>query len=105
MIKRAGINVSPAEVEDILLQHKAIAQAGVVGVASGSDEAIVAFVVPKAGARPTTDELRAHCRAMVSSYKVPDRFEIIEAMPATVTGKVLRKELKATAARLVAEAR
>ena len=100
MIKRAGINVSPAEVEDILLQHPDIAEAGVVGVASGDGESIVAFVVPRGGARPSAAELAAHCRKVASSYKVPDRFEIIGALPATVTGKVMRKELKAAAARL-----
>ena len=100
MIKRAGINVSPAEVEDILLQHPAVAQADVVGVPSGQGESIIAFVVARGGTAPTPAELTAHCRRIASSYKVPDRFEILEALPATVTGKLMRKELKATAARL-----
>jgi acyl-coenzyme A synthetase/AMP-(fatty) acid ligase len=46
-IKRAGINVSPAEVEDILMQHPDVAQAGVVGVASSTDETIFAFIVAR----------------------------------------------------------
>ena len=100
MIKRAGINVSPAEVEDILLQHPAVAQAGVVGVPSAQGESIIAFVVARGGARPTAAELTAHCRRVASSYKVPDRFEILDALPATVTGKVMRKELKTVAAQL-----
>ena len=100
MIKRAGINVSPAEVEDILLQHPDVAQAGVVGVASGDGESIVAFVVPRGDAAPSAADLKAHCRRVASSYKVPDRFEIVKALPATVTGKVMRKALKAAAARL-----
>ena len=100
MIKRAGINVSPAEVEDILLQHPAVAQAGVVGVPSAQGEAIIAFVVARDGAAPTAQELVAHCRRLASSYKVPDRFEIVAALPATVTGKIMRKELKAAATRL-----
>lgn len=100
MIKRAGINVSPAEVEDVLMQHPAVAQAGVVGVTSDKGEAIVAFVVPRGDAQPTPAELAAHCRAVASGYKAPDRIEIIEALPATVTGKLMRRELKAVAARL-----
>jgi len=100
MIKRAGINVSPAEVEDVLLQHPGVARAGVVGVAAGDSESIVAFIVPHSGAVPTAAELTAHCRRVASSYKVPDRFEIVETLPATVTGKVMRKELKAAATRL-----
>lgn len=100
MIKRAGINVSPAEVEDVLLQHPAVAQAGVVGVPSSQGESIIAFIVPRDAIAPTPDELIAHCRRIASSYKVPDRFEIVGELPATVTGKVMRKELKAVAARL-----
>ncbi len=100
MIKRAGVNVSPAEVEDVLLQHPGVAQAGVVSVASDRGESIVAFVVPRGDTPPTPAELATHCRAIASSYKVPDRFEILDALPATVTGKLMRRELKAAAARL-----
>ncbi len=102
MIKRSGINVSPAEVEDILMQHPDVALAGVVGVASGSDERIFAFVVAHGSLRPTAEALTAHCRSMVSSYKVPDRFEVLDALPQTVTGKLMRGELKALAVSLVA---
>jgi len=100
MIKRAGINVSPAEVEDVLLQHPGVAQAGVVGAASDQGETIVAFVVPRAGAALDAAELTRHCRALASSYKVPDRFEIRETLPTTVTGKLMRKDLKVVAAQL-----
>ena len=95
IIKRAGINVSPAEVESLLLQHPAVAQAAVVGAASGErGESIVAFVVPAAGASADADALRAYCRALASSYKVPDRIEICAELPATETGKLLRRALK-----------
>jgi fatty-acyl-CoA synthase len=46
--------------------------------------------------------LRAHCRALASSYKVPDRFEICTALPVTETGKLFRRALKETAARITA---
>jgi fatty-acyl-CoA synthase len=100
MIKRAGINVSPAEVEEVLMQHPAVAQAGVVGVPSKAGESIIAFVVLRGQERPGTAELAAHCRALASSYKVPDRFEILDALPTTVTGKLMRRDLKELAARL-----
>ncbi len=100
MIKRAGINVSPAEVEDVLMQHPDVAQAGVIGVMSDRGESIVAFIVPRGDAQPTSDELAAHCRKLASSYKVPDRFELLEALPLTVTGKLMRRDLKAVADRL-----
>ncbi len=98
MIKRAGINVSPAEVEDVLLQHPGVAQAGVIGVPSDAGESIVAFVVAANAANaPTPEQLAAHCRTIASSYKVPDRFEIVASLPTTVTGKLMRRELKALA--------
>lgn len=106
MIKRAGINVSPAEIEDLLRQHKGVALAGAAGVPdAGRGEAIVAFVVPKPGVAVTSDELRAHCRALASSYKSPDRIEICDSLPSTPTGKVLRKELKSMAAALMKDER
>ena len=105
MIKRAGINVSPAEVESLLLQHPAVAQAAVVGAAAGErGKAIVAFVVPTAGMGADAEALRAHCRAFASSYKVPDHIEICAELPATETGKLLRRALKDRAEALVDKA-
>jgi fatty-acyl-CoA synthase len=104
MIKRAGINVAPAEVEEILRQHKDVVLAGAAGVPDPErGELIVAFVVPAPGAAVSGEELRAHCRALASSYKTPDRIEICTELPATPTGKVLRKELKTMAAALIAQ--
>lgn len=101
MIKRSGINVSPAEVEEALLQHPAVSQAGVVGAPDAEKgEVIVAFVVPRAGAPASPEELAAHCRRIASAYKVPDRIELREALPVTVTGKLLRRALKDEAASL-----
>jgi len=102
MIKRAGINVSPAEIESLLLQHPAVAQAAVVGAPAGErGETIVAFVVPAPDAVADAEALRAHCRALASSYKVPDRIEICAELPATETGKLLRRALKDRAAALI----
>jgi fatty-acyl-CoA synthase len=102
IIKRAGINVSPAEIESLLLQHPAVAQAAVVGAAWGErGEAIVAFVVAKPAAELTADKLRAHCRALASSYKVPDRIEIRATLPVTETGKLFRRALREEAERLM----
>jgi fatty-acyl-CoA synthase len=101
MIKRSGINVSPAEVEDALLQHPAVSQVAVVGVPDREKgELIVAFVVPKPDAKLVAKDLVAHCRSIASAYKVPDRIEIREALPTTVTGKLLRRSLKDEAAAL-----
>ena len=99
IIKRAGINVSPAEVESLLLQHPGVSQAAVVGAAVEElGEAIVAFVVAKPGVLLDPEELRAHCRALASSYKTPDRIEVRPALPLTETGKLHRRALKEAAA-------
>lgn len=102
IIKRAGINVSPAEIETLLLRHPEVAQAAVVGAAAGErGEAIVAFVVPKPSARVSGEDLRAHCRALASSYKVPDHVELCAALPVTETGKLFRRALRDMAESLV----
>jgi fatty-acyl-CoA synthase len=102
MIKRAGINVSPAEVENILLLHPRVALAGVVGVPDADrGEVIVAFVVPEAGKTVSAEELIAHCRATASKYKLPDRIEVRASLPQTPTGKLQRRELKGVAAALM----
>lgn len=98
MIKRSGINVSPAEVEEALQQHPAVGIAGVTGLADAhKGEAIVAFVVPKPGAGITAADLVAHCRGRLSGYKVPDDIRFTDALPLTPTGKLMRRELKALA--------
>ena len=95
IIKRAGINVSPAEIESLLLAHPSVAQAAVVGAAAGElGEAIVAFVVPNPAAKIAAAELQAHCRGLASSYKIPDHIEFVAALPVTETGKLDRRALR-----------
>ena len=102
MIKKSGINISPAEVEDVLMRHATVALAGVVGVPDATQgELLAAFVVAKPGATLRPDELAAHCRSLASRYKVPDFIEVRDALPVTVTGKLMRRELKQLAASLV----
>ena len=99
MIKRAGINIAPAEVEEVLRQHPGVAAVGVSGAPHAvKGEIIVAFVVPARGTVVSADELRSHCRALAASYKTPDQIEICDSLPVTTTGKLLRRELKAMAA-------
>jgi fatty-acyl-CoA synthase len=101
MIKKSGINISPAEVEDVLMRHATVALAGVVGVPDATQgELLAAFVVAKPGVTLRPEELAAHCRALASRYKVPDFIEVRDTLPVTVTGKLMRRELKQIAATL-----
>jgi len=98
MIKKAGINVSPAEVEEVLLKHPAVAQAAVVGAPDAEKgELVVAFVVPASKGAIDINDLMRHCRELVSKYKVPDRIEIYAELPLTNTGKLQRRRLKEAA--------
>ncbi len=99
MIKRSGINVSPAEVEEVLQQHETVGLAGVTGLPDeDKGERIIAFVVSRPGAELAVDALLAHCRDRLSSYKIPDEVRVSQALPLTPTGKLMRRELKALAA-------
>lgn len=99
MIKRAGINVSPAEVEEILLQHSDIALAGVTGLEDEArGEIIVGFICARPGVTIEIDQVLAHCREYLSAYKLPDQLHVVAALPLTVTGKLMRADLKQMAA-------
>ena len=106
MIKRAGINIAPAEVEDVLRHHPGVAEAAVVGAPDPEKgEIVIAFVVAKPGVRLTEEILRAHCRAEAASYKTPDRVEFCDALPTTATGKLMRSQLMTLAAKLPPKSR
>jgi benzoate-CoA ligase family protein len=104
MIKAGGIWVSPGEVEACLLKQPGVAQAAVVAVADadGLDKP-VACVVPAPGAVLEPEELIAACREMLAAFKRPRHVLIVEQLPVTATGKIRRFEVRALAARTLAE--
>ena len=90
-----GFNVYPAEVENELLRHPAVAQAAVVGAPDERmGEVGVAFVVPRANATVDPDELVAWTRERIANFKVPRRVVIVDALPLNASGKVLKYELR-----------
>jgi long-chain acyl-CoA synthetase len=96
MIISGGSNVYPREVEEILLQHEAIAEACVVGVPDSVwGEAVQAVVVLRQGAAATEAELIEFCRSRLASYKKPKAVDFVEDLPKSSYGKVLKKEVKA----------
>lgn len=95
IIVRGGSNVAPQEVEDVLLQHVAVLEAGVVGVPDAEyGEAVVAFVTLRAASNCGENELIAFARQRLSDHKVPSRVHFRDALPLGNTGKVSRKSLK-----------
>ena len=99
MIIVGGFNVYPAEVENALLRHDAIAQVAVVGIPDARlGEVAMAWVVPRRGADPDADEILAWSREHMANYKVPRRVAFIDALPVNAAGKVVKDDLRARAA-------
>jgi cyclohexanecarboxylate-CoA ligase len=99
IIIRKGENVSAKEVEDVLYAHPGIADVAVLGIPDEDrGEMVVAFVVPAdAAAPPTLQSVLEHCRtAGLMTQKIPERLELIDAMPRNPSGKVPKHELRAT---------
>ncbi|WP_282693485.1 long-chain fatty acid--CoA ligase [Streptomyces sp. CC208A] len=94
MIIRGGFNVYPREIEEVLMTHPAISLAAVVGVPHESHgEEVKAFVILAPGAEATPEELVAWGREQMAGHKYPRLVEIVEKLPMTATGKILKREL------------
>jgi fatty-acyl-CoA synthase len=95
MIISGGENIYPAEVENALFSHAAVADAAVIGVPDTRwGEAVKAVVVLKPDAAATEAELVAHCRTRIAGYKCPKSVDIVALLPRNASGKVLRRELR-----------
>lgn len=95
LINASGYKVWPREVEDILLSHSAVREAIVVGVPDGyRGETVKAFVSLQLDAAATPEELIEYCRDRLANYKYPRTIEIMDDLPKTATGKLLRRELR-----------
>ena len=105
MIKRQGINVSPAEIEEIMKKYEGVVDCAVVGIPDADKgELIFAGIVP-ASNRLDLQELDRFCRIHLSRFKIPDVYDLWDALPLTPTGKLQRKEVKALAQKLMAARR
>jgi long-chain acyl-CoA synthetase len=95
MINASGYKVWPREVEDVLAEHPAVRESAVVGVPDEKrGETVKAFVSLSAGSTVTAEELIAHCRERMAAYKYPRSVVLVDELPKTVTGKILRRELR-----------
>jgi long-chain acyl-CoA synthetase len=94
-----GLNVYPQEVENVIAAHPAVAEVAVVGIRDeGGDEAVRAFVVLAEGQSAKPRELIALARKSLATYKVPKDVELVDELPKNALGKVLKRELRETAA-------
>ncbi|WP_163851064.1 AMP-binding protein [Pseudooceanicola aestuarii] len=99
VITSAGYRIGPSEIEDCLLTHPAVATVGVVGKPDSlRTEIVKAYVVLKPDAQVTAETLQTHVKDRLASYSYPREIAFVPDLPMTVTGKVIRKELKARAA-------
>jgi fatty-acyl-CoA synthase len=101
MIKTGGENVASKEIEEVLFQHPAVAEAAVFGIPDAHwIEAVTAAVVLRDGAEATVEELAAHARRQLAGYKTPKHLVIVDQLPKNPSGKILKRELRETYARL-----
>ena len=95
MIIRGGFNVYPRELEEVLYEHPAVAEAAVVGIAHDSlGEEVAAAVALKPGQDVSTDELRDYVKQRVAAYKYPRVVWIADELPKGPTGKILKREIE-----------
>jgi acetyl-CoA synthetase len=98
VIKSAGYRIGPAEIENCLVKHRAVANAAVIGKPDETRGAIVkAYIVLQPGETACTaliEDIQRHVRGRLAPYEYPREIEFIDALPMTTTGKVQRKELR-----------
>ncbi len=93
----SGFNVYPAEVEEVLASHPAVAEVGVIGVPHPHHgEAVKAYVVRVPGADVDEDDLVSHCTDYLARYKCPSKVLFVDRLPRNASGKLVRRELEGT---------
>jgi len=95
MIVSGAENIYPAEIENVLMAHPAVADAAVIGVPHDRWGETPKALVVRAGAEVTEEELIEHCRQQLAKYKCPTSVEWIDSLPRNPSGKVLKKDLRA----------
>lgn len=95
MISASGYKVWPREVEDVLYEHPAVREVAVVGVPDTyRGETVKAYVSLRSAGAVPVDELIEHCKQRLAAYKYPRQVEVLDDLPKTTTGKILRRQLR-----------
>jgi fatty-acyl-CoA synthase len=95
MIKTGGENVASREVEEAIYLHPDVEEVAVIGLSHPKwVEAVAAVVKLKADTAPSENELMAHCKAHLSSFKIPKKIIFVDELPKTPTGKILKRDMR-----------
>ena len=95
MIIVSGFNVYPSEIEEVAMMHSKVLEAGCIGVEnSEGQEEVKLHVSPKEGENISKNEILDHCRKHLTAYKVPKLLEIVDEIPKSNVGKILRRKLR-----------
>lgn len=95
LIIKAGENISPRVIEEVLFRHPKVSEAAVIGIKDEVyGEEIKAYVVLKPGQEATAEEIIQHCRGSLTSFLLPKEVAFLKALPKSLVGKVLKKELR-----------
>lgn len=99
MIKSGAHRISPKEIEEAILEHPDVSEAAVIGVGDALlGEAIRAYVVPRAGAAVSGEQIGTFLKDRLAAYKIPGRFVTLEALPKSAAGKIRKDRLREQAA-------
>jgi acyl-CoA synthetase (AMP-forming)/AMP-acid ligase II len=95
IVRRGGENISSVEIETVIRTYPGVADVAIVGKPDPVlGERVVAFVVPGEDGAPDPDELKSHVQAHLAHFKVPEAIFILEQLPRTATGKIIKKQLR-----------
>jgi long-chain acyl-CoA synthetase len=94
MILVSGFNVFPNEIEDVVAMHPGVLESAAVGMPDDKTGEAIKLVVVRKDPALTEEDLRAHCRQLLTGYKQPRRIEFRDSLPKTNVGKILRRELR-----------
>ncbi|HEX7881736.1 MAG TPA: AMP-binding protein, partial [Afipia sp.] len=95
MINASGYKIWPREIEDVIYAHPSVREVVVVGVPDGyRGETVKAFVSLKDGHQASADDIKEYCKLHMAAYKYPRMVELMDDLPKTSSGKILRRELR-----------
>jgi fatty-acyl-CoA synthase len=96
MIIRGGENIYPREIEEFLYTHpaRAATRRSSASPARTVWEEVMAWIIPRAGHAPTTEDILAFCKGRISSYKIPRYVKFVDSYPMTVTGKIQKFRMR-----------